>query len=157
MKKPYLLIITAILYLVLTAGMSLAKNSDAETIEALKQAVKINPDDADAHFNLGAAYFELGMYKETIEAYKQVIRINPDDADAHAMLGVAYGETGMYKEAIDAFKQAIRINPDDVDAHFCLGLAYVYLNDRGSALKQYKILENLDTELANELLKLINK
>ncbi len=68
MKKPYLLIITAILYLVLTAGMSLAKDSDAETIEALKQAVRKNPDDAKAHTNLGVSYGKSGMYKEAIDA-----------------------------------------------------------------------------------------
>ena len=121
MKKPYLLIITAILYLVLTAGMSLAKDSDAETIEALKQAVKINPDYAKAHYNLGLAYGNLGMHKEEIEAYKQAIRIDPDYAKAHNNLGLAYGKSGKYKEAIEAFKQAIRINPDNTEAHYYLG------------------------------------
>jgi len=61
------------------------------------------------------------------------------------------------EEEIEAYKQAIRINPDYVEAHYNLGLAYVLLNDRGSALKQYKILENLDTELANELFNFMYK
>ena len=52
MKKQYVLIITVILCLVLTSSMSLAKDSDAETIEACEQAAKKNPDDAQAHFNL---------------------------------------------------------------------------------------------------------
>ena len=56
MKKPYLLIITAILYLVLTGSMSLANDSDAETIEALKQTVIINPENTNAYYNLGVAY-----------------------------------------------------------------------------------------------------
>jgi tetratricopeptide (TPR) repeat protein len=83
MKKPYLLIITAILCLVLTGGMSLAKDSDKEAIEAFKQAIKINPDYAKTHHNLGVIYLKLGMNKEALEAYKQAIRINPDYADAH--------------------------------------------------------------------------
>ncbi len=53
-----------------------------EKIEAYKQAIRINPDDADAHFNLGNAYGSSGMYKEEIEAYKQAIRIDPDFAYA---------------------------------------------------------------------------
>ncbi len=97
MKKPYLLIITTILYLVLTGGMSLANDSDAETIEALKQAVKINPDDADAHYNLGVTYVKSGMYKESIASFKQAIRINPDFAEAHNNLGLVYIKSGMYK------------------------------------------------------------
>jgi len=64
----------------------------------------------------------------------------------------------MNKEAIEAFKQAIRINPDNADAHFCLGCMYVEVkNDRGSALEQYKILKNLDTERANILFNMIYK
>jgi tetratricopeptide (TPR) repeat protein len=57
----------------------------------------------------------------------------------------------MYKEAIESFKQAIKINPDDAKVHISLGLAYLGLNDRGSAMEQYKILKKLDTELANKL------
>jgi lipopolysaccharide biosynthesis regulator YciM len=53
MKKPYLLSITAILYLVLTGDLSLAKDTDADTIESFKQAIRMNPDYVKAHFNLG--------------------------------------------------------------------------------------------------------
>ena len=71
MKKSYLLVITAILCLVLIGCMSLAKNSDVDTVEALKQeAVNMNPDDAEAHYNLGLSYGKSGMYKEAIEAFK---------------------------------------------------------------------------------------
>ena len=49
-----------------------------EAIESYKQAIRINPDDADAHYNLGHTYSDTGMYKEAIKAYKQVIRIDPD-------------------------------------------------------------------------------
>jgi lipoprotein NlpI len=54
-------------------------------------------------------------------------------------------------------KQAIRIDPDDAEVHIYLGLAYLGLNDRGSALEQYKILKKLDTELADELFDEINE
>ena len=75
----------------------MAKDSDVEKIEACKQAVKTNPDYADAHANLGDAYQASFMYEEAIESYKQAIRINPDNALAHYNLGVAYGygESGM--------------------------------------------------------------
>ena len=38
-------------------------------IETLKQAVKMNPDDGDAYYNLGAAYGKLNIHEEAIEAY----------------------------------------------------------------------------------------
>ena len=60
-----------------------------------------------------------------------------------------------YQKAIESYKQAIRIDPDHRNAHYNLGLAYLSLNDRDSALEQYKILKKLDTEKANKLFNLI--
>ena len=63
---------------------------DKEAIDAYKKAIRIDPDNAKAHCNLGVVYFNSGMQKEAIKAYKQAIRINPDDALAHYNLGFAY-------------------------------------------------------------------
>jgi tetratricopeptide (TPR) repeat protein len=128
-----------------------------EAIEAYNQAIRIKPDFAEAHYNLGAAYDEFGRHTEAIQAFKQAIRIKPDYADAHYGLGVAYAKLGRYTEAIQAFKQAIRIKPDYAKAHYNLGVAYLFIGDRGSALDEYKILKNLDNNLANRLFNLIYK
>ena len=55
------------------------------------------------------------------------------------------------EKEIKACKQAIRLNPDDAETHYNLGNAYHQLNDRDSALEEYKILKSLDTEMANKL------
>jgi len=62
----------------------------SKAIEACKQTIRINPDDAIAHCNLGFAYDQLGFHEEAREAYIQAIRIDPDYAEAHYSLGVAY-------------------------------------------------------------------
>jgi len=127
-----------------------------EAMEAYKQAIRIDPDYANIHNGLGVAYDESGMYKEAMEAYKQALRIDPDYANAYYNLGVAYAKSGMYKEGREACKQAIRIDPAFAEAHYNLGATYVFLNDRDSALEQYKILKCLDSGLAKVMLKLIN-
>jgi tetratricopeptide (TPR) repeat protein len=58
---------------------------------------------------------------------------------------------GRYNEAIESYKQAIRIKPDYAEAHLILGLAYIITGDKGSALDEYKILKEIDKELANKL------
>ena len=82
--------------------------------------------------------------------------LNNSEADKHNKLGLAYVNSNQYQEAVDAFKQAIRIKPDYAGAHYNLGFAYVILKDKDSALDEYKILKDLDKEMANKLFNIIN-
>jgi tetratricopeptide (TPR) repeat protein len=128
-----------------------------KAIESFKQAIRINPGYVGAYCNLGYAYYRLGFYKDAVESYKQAARIDSDDAVIHYNLGVSYYELGLYKNAIESFKQAILINPDYVEAYCNLGAAYTLIGDRDLALNEYKILKELDINLANELFDFINK
>ncbi len=75
-----------------------------KAIEAYKQAIRINPDNAYVHYNLGFTYCRLGFHKDAIEAYKQAIRIDPDYAKAHGGLGVAYLLIGDKNSALNEYK-----------------------------------------------------
>ena len=125
-----------------------------KAIEAYKQVIHINPNDANAYYNLSVTYKNLGLYKDAIEARKQAICIDPNDAMNYYNLGEYYDHLGLYKDAIEAYKQAIRIAPDRVICaifHFNLGVSYFLIGDINSALNEYKILKELDINLANQL------
>lgn len=65
---------------------------------------------------------------------------------------------GNYTKGIEALNQAIRIDPDSgicAIFRFNLSLSYFQIGDIDSALDEYKILKNLDIDIANELLVLI--
>jgi len=120
-------------------------------IEACKQAIRLHPDFVGAHYFLGKNYAVLERLQDAMEAYKQAIRIDPDFDLAHCELGICYGALGRDQDAMEALKQAICINPNLVRAHFGLGMVYLLLRDKGSALQEYKILKDLDKDLANKL------
>ncbi len=88
--RKYLLHVLIISFVFFLTPTIQAASDVEEAIEEYKQAIRINPDDATAHTNLGVAYGSSGMYKEAIEACKQAIRINPDNAVAHSNLGFVY-------------------------------------------------------------------
>ena len=52
-------------------------------IQKLKQAVKLNPDHADAYYNLGLACINEGEYDKAIESFNQALELDPDHANAH--------------------------------------------------------------------------
>ena len=122
-----------------------------DAIESYKQTIRIDSDYTEAYFRLGQVYFPLGRYKDAIEVCKQAIRIDPDYTYAYILLGAVYGVLGRHKDAIEAFKRVIRIEPDNIEAHFFLGFAYMITEDKSSALNEYKILKELDIDLANKL------
>jgi uncharacterized membrane protein YjgN (DUF898 family) len=144
MMLPFVMI--ALLWFVASGGSSLFNLGLAygnagqyeEAIASYKEAIRIKPDDADAHYNLGVTYGESGQYEEAIASYKEVLRIKPDDADAHYNLGYVYRELGQYEEAIASFKKSIRIKPDDADAHYNLGVAYDESGQYEEAIASYK-------------------
>src|SRR5207247_2320236 len=81
-------------------------------IDAYQRAIKIEPNDAKAWYNLGTAYGNAGRSADEIAAYQQAIKIKPDFAKAWYNLGVAYGKAGRAADEIAAYQQAIKIKPD---------------------------------------------
>jgi tetratricopeptide (TPR) repeat protein len=126
-----------------------------EAIESYKQAIRSKPDYAEASYKLGAVYAELGRYEEAIESYKQAISGKPDYAEVQYSLGFSYAKLRLHEEAIKALQQAIHARPYYAEAHHILGFMYLIPGNRNAALEQYRILNGLDKDLADELLKYI--
>lgn len=84
-------------------------------IEKYKQALKINPKDARANYNLGVAYYKKGadFYKDAILSYKKAIEIDPKMTDAYFNLGVVYFSLGDYVKAEENLRKAKEIDPSD--------------------------------------------
>ena len=110
----------------------------AGELEDRQEAVRQNPNDALAHFNLGLTYLVLERYEDAIAPLKEAIRIQPDYAAAHFGLGIAYRKSGQHQEAIASYKEAIRIKPDFADAHWGLGYVYNELGQYQEAIASYK-------------------
>lgn len=120
-------------------------------IEFYKDNTRKNPNDANVYFELGVACVAVGRYEEAVGAYKQAVMLKPDFSENHSSLGVSYENLGRQQEAMAAYKEAVRINPNFAEAHHSLGHAYLGIRDSASAVKECKILETLDVQLAGQL------
>jgi Flp pilus assembly protein TadD len=119
-----------------------------KAIAEFEEAIKINPDDAKAHYNLGLTYDNQGRLDEAIAEYQEAIRLDPDYARAHNNLGLAYYNQGRPDEAIAEFEEAIKINPDDAKAHNNLGIAYAEQGRADEAIAEYQKAIRLDPDYA---------
>ena len=60
-----------------------------QAVQVLERSVKLDPQNADAHFALGHAYFDLKQYRNAIESLKMAVALDPKDAEARDRLGLA--------------------------------------------------------------------
>jgi hypothetical protein len=54
------------------------------------EAVKKDPRDPNAYFQIGYCNAQLGVYKDAVKAYEQAISLKPDFVMAHLLLGLTY-------------------------------------------------------------------
>lgn len=60
-----------------------------QAVEILQRSIKLDPENADAHYALGHAYFDLKQYRNAIESLKAAVQLNPKDEEARDRLGLA--------------------------------------------------------------------
>ena len=92
------------------------------------QALRINPDYAEAMNNRGVALTELNRFDAAIESYDKALRIKPDYVEAMNNRGAALKELKRFDEALANYRKALSIKPDYAEA----------INNQGNALKELK-------------------
>ena len=69
------------------------KGKMSESLYAKHRAVELDPQDADAHSNMGLALQDLHRYEEAIASYEEVIKIRPDCLQTKHILAFLTGQT----------------------------------------------------------------
>ena len=68
----------------------------AQAAEMFERAVKLDPQNADAHFALGHAYFDLKQWKKAVGSFERAVELDPKDQQAIDYLALsrtmAHGE-----------------------------------------------------------------
>lgn len=128
-------------------------DQDTDAVAAFQQAVKLDPDLAEAHFRLALGYEALdkredaeSQYKKAVDAYKKHLEAKPDDAEAHYNLGQTYANLGNYSEAIREYRQATKLKTDDPDIYYDLGVAHTKLAQYDAAAAAFSKSLEIDPE-----------
>ncbi len=126
-----------------------------ESIEAFRQEVELQPSSVAYHF-LGNGYYFTEKLEDALAAYQEAIRLTPNYEEAYIELGKVYIRLGCHADAIDSYQHALKLQPDDVIAHVGLGFTQFKQGNKDAAMRQYRILRELDPKWAERLLREIN-
>jgi tetratricopeptide (TPR) repeat protein len=150
----------------------LDSNRISAAIEAYKQAVTLDPDMADAHFQLGVALALLESdtkeaakedinanvstkavktesqkaFEAAIEAYKKRISAKSEDAVAHFNLGRSYSKLDKDSDAERALREALRLSPEENEYRITLADVLMKLAKYGEAAGLYRKAFEVDPE-----------
>ncbi|HJQ37149.1 MAG TPA: sulfatase-like hydrolase/transferase [Thermoanaerobaculia bacterium] len=108
--------------------MSLAKverlrGRPQRAIELFRDAIAFAPNDAQAWYNLAAAFQEAGDLRHAGEAVREALRRDDKNADAHNVLGIINSAEGKPMLALGEFQKAVAIDPRNARVHNNIGNA----------------------------------
>jgi tetratricopeptide (TPR) repeat protein len=93
-----------------------------EAVAGFSSVAKQAPTFAEAHFNLGLAYEELGKHKEAILSFEKALTLKPRLHGANLFLGVAQYKSNQFDAALADIKKETVAYPKDAGAWMWLGV-----------------------------------
>lgn len=117
------------------------KGKDAEAIQLLEKAVKLDDDYFKAWYALGTINYHTGIYYKAIDAFKKAVELETEDYLANNYLGLSRARVGKFAEAIPSFEKALEVCPDTLlpgETHTNLAASLVQTGNVQKALDYYK-------------------
>ncbi len=112
-----------------------ARGDWASAIVELDNALKIDPEDIEAHFQMATMYRKLNSLDDAKRAIAEVERRNPSYPGLAMEQGLLMEQTGDVASALSSYKKALSMSPDNLSLKLRVGVASFLAGDRENAEK----------------------
>jgi tetratricopeptide (TPR) repeat protein len=128
------------------------KRGDFDTArEDLGRAIELDPENADAYFQLGMIAMRSGHSAAAIAGFGKSAELRPDSAIDHMNLGIAHYQASHLPEAIAAFRAAVERRSDLNAARLLLAQALAVRGSIDEADAEYARVLEADPDEAKAL------
>jgi len=105
-----------------------------ESLKNYDEAIKLNPNYAEAYNNKGVVLKSLNRLEEAIENYNKAIKLKINYAEAYNNKGITLKTLDRFEEAIQNYNKAIELNPYYIEAYNNLSFIFQFKKDFNNAL-----------------------
>jgi len=129
------------------AGIAAAiKNAWHEAEVSFRKALELEPDLAEAHFNLGLVFMNTCRPADAAGCFSQAISLIPNFPEAFNNLGLVLRNMGKLNEAEACLVRAIELNPDNPETYNNLGVIQARAGHLRQAETSFRRACELDPE-----------
>ena len=109
-----------------------------EAIAQFRESLRLNPDSASAHYNLGTALALQRKFEEALAEFGEAVRLDPSNGDAHNNYGAMLHLRGRVAEAVEEYSRVVAIRPENAEAHDNLARGLAAAGRGLEALDQFR-------------------
>jgi Tfp pilus assembly protein PilF len=113
---------------------------------ALREAVRLDPDLAEARVTLGATLWELGDLDGAVEELRGALKRQPDSVAARLALARVYLSRQEWAAARGELDAVVGRQPERTDAHFALGIVRYAQGEVTAAIDEYRQVLAVDPQ-----------
>ena len=117
-----------------------------------REALRIDPNDAEMYFNLGYSCDKNGARAEALEAFKTAVQLNPKQDRAWYGMGMCHAALGDHSAAAAALHEAASLQPMNPHAWYALGMAHHHLHDPERVKEITLLLHRFDPKMTRQLI-----
>lgn len=122
-----------------------------EALPPTRKLVELQPDDAQAHADLGLILWRLRRLSLAEAAFLHSLTLAPEVSDTHVNLGNVRKDQGRLDEAMQCYQKAIALDPAQAVAHSNLGFLLIDRQDYRGAEASLRTALTLDPNNASAL------
>jgi arylsulfatase A-like enzyme/Flp pilus assembly protein TadD len=108
-----------------------------EAATEMREVVRLQPDLASGHLELGRALVHLRQYQEALPVLRIAAEKNPKSGMAHYELGLALIKTGQWEASLPEMEAAVVCTPNSAQLHFYLGAVHLRLKHIPEATAEF--------------------
>ena len=117
-----------------------------DALRSFSEVVKLRPDYADGHINVGLTYIEWEKYEEARGSLEKALALSPGNARALYYLGLVERRAGNCDQEVEDLREVVEKYPLSRDARRELGISYYQQHLYKEASEQFEALQAIEPD-----------